>query len=129
VLTGERRDVPDRLRTMRQAIAWSYDLLDRDERALFRKLSVFAGGIALDAVDAIGGDEALDLIGRLVDRSLLRRLPDVAGESRFLMLQTLREYGLEELMKEGEETGARNAHAAWIEELTAKADALLTSDS
>jgi predicted ATPase len=103
MLTGERRDVPDRLRTMRRAIAWSYDLLIPAEQVLFRWLSVFVGGVPIEAVEAmaIPGEAAglapLDLLGRLVDRSMVRSEPSATGDPRFLMLESLREFGLEQL--------------------------------
>jgi predicted ATPase/DNA-binding CsgD family transcriptional regulator len=113
VLTGGRRDAPDRHRTMRAAIAWSYDLLSPDEQRLFRRLSVFVGGFTLDAAEAIGGDGALDLLGALVDHSLVRRVTLPGREPRLWMLETIREFGLEQLTAHGEETEARDAHAAW----------------
>ncbi len=137
VLAGERRDVPDRLRTMRQAIAWSYDLLTPAEQDLFRRLAVFSGGIPLEAVEAIAslnpGDQstlsplsALDLISRLVDHSLVQLAPCPAGDSRFQMLESLREYGLEQLISRQEEAEAQAAHAAWFEQLAANAATHIT---
>ncbi|MGB3306927.1 MAG: LuxR C-terminal-related transcriptional regulator [Thermomicrobiales bacterium] len=127
VLTGGRRDMPDRLRTMRQAIAWSYDLLTPDEQALFRQLSVFAGGIPIDAVEALlETDNALDLVSSLVDRSLVR-LTTQNDESRFLMLETLRDFGHEELLRLGQDDEARAAHAAYYGSLTENAESKLTA--
>ena len=127
VLTGGRRDMPDRLRTMRQAIAWSYDLLTPDEQALFRQLSVFAGGIPIDAVEALlETDDALDLVSSLVDRSLVR-LTTQNDESRFLMLETLRDFGHEELLRLGQDDDARAAHAAYYVSLTENAETKLTT--
>lgn len=78
ILSGERRDVPDRLRTMRQAIAWSYDLLGPAEQWMLRRLSIFSGGFPLEAIEAIprdqvpGHDDTLTLLEHLVERSFLR---------------------------------------------------------
>jgi predicted ATPase/DNA-binding CsgD family transcriptional regulator len=122
VLGGERRGVPDRLRTMRHAIAWSYDLLTPHEQALFRRMSVFVGGISLDAVEAIfrvmdDGRDAFDVLGTLVDHSLVTAAPLPSGEARFLMLETIRDYGLEQLELLGEDDQARLAHATFFVEL------------
>jgi non-specific serine/threonine protein kinase len=119
LLTGGARDQPDRLRTMRDAIAWSYDLLDEQERALFRRLSVFGGGFDLEAAMAIAGDapglDTLDGVTSLVDKSLLRQVAGpLQDEPRFLMLETIREYGLEQLAAGGEEAEVRAAHAGYV---------------
>jgi len=121
VLGGERRGVPERLRTMRHAIAWSYELLTPPERWLFRRMSVFAGGFSLDAVEAIfqpaeGGR------GALVDHSLVQAMSLPTGASRFLMLETLREYGLEQLEQLGEADETRHAHATWVLDLAETAE-------
>lgn len=127
VLSGERRGVPDRLRTMRHAIAWSYDLLPPAEQALFRRMAVFTGGIALDAVEAVcppvdGNRDAFDILSTLVDHSLIRTRPLPSGESRFLMLETIRDYGLEQLERTGEDEAARLAHATYILNLAEAAE-------
>src|SRR5215208_1664094 len=118
ILSTERRDVPERLRTMRNAIAWSYDLLSPVEQLLFRRLSVFAGGCSLAAAAAVASDAAspidpLEGISSLVDKSLLKQVDEVAGESRFAMLETIREYGLEQLAASGEDDATRRRFAAW----------------
>jgi non-specific serine/threonine protein kinase len=118
LLTGGARDRPDRQRTIRDTIAWSYDLLSPEEQACFRRLAVFVGGCTLSAAEAVVGDEEqsvaiVDHIALLVDQSLLVRRDDAAGESRYLMLETVREYGLDRLAATGEEAPARAAHAAW----------------
>jgi predicted ATPase/DNA-binding CsgD family transcriptional regulator len=127
VLSGARRGVPDRLRTMRHAIAWSYDLLAPDEQALFRQMSVFVGGFSLDAVEAIcqttdDGRQAYDVLSALVDHSLVQSAPLPSGESRFLMLETLRDYGLEQLEATEEEGDARLAHATYCMDLSEAAE-------
>jgi non-specific serine/threonine protein kinase len=131
VLTGGTRDQPARLQTMRTAIAWSYDLLHPAEQMLFRRLAVFVGGFTLDAgeamAEAIAGIDALDGIATLVDSSLLGKGEDDGGEPRLLMLETIREYGLEQLALGGEEEGARRRHACWYLALAEQADPELTS--
>ena len=109
------RDLPARQRTMRDAIAWSYDLLDPDAQGLFRRLAVFTGGFALDAAEAVVDPDMsisiLDGIVALVEQSLLRQVPGVADEPRYLMLETVREFGLERLGAAGEADDARQRHA------------------
>ena len=100
VLAGSTRDVPARQRALRSAIAWSYDLLDSGERALFRRLSVFAGGWTLadaGSVCAVNGDDALAMVESLLDKSLIRRLPGDEQTAEFSMLESLREYAAEQL--------------------------------
>jgi non-specific serine/threonine protein kinase len=120
LLSGTMRDVPARQRALRNAIAWSYDLLDPGEQALFRRLSVFAGGWTLaDAagVCALSGDDGLAAVESLLDKSLVRRLPGDEEAAEFAMLESLREYAAEQLAAhaEAEETRARHArHYAGI---------------
>jgi predicted ATPase/class 3 adenylate cyclase len=115
-LTGGARDAPARQRTLRDTIAWSYDLLDPDEQTLFRRLAVFAGGGTLEAAEAVGNyDGTLDVFGgveRLGEQSLLRQHAGPGNEPRYVMLETIREYGLERLAASGEEGTVRDAHAA-----------------
>jgi predicted ATPase/DNA-binding CsgD family transcriptional regulator len=117
LLTSGPQDQPTRLQTMRAAIAWSHDLLPDEEKALFRRLAVFAGGFTLEAAEAIGGDDALDLVASLLDKSLLTRGDGPDGEPRFAMLETVREFGLEQLDLQGEAEAVREAHAIWCQEL------------
>ncbi|HEY7034819.1 MAG TPA: LuxR C-terminal-related transcriptional regulator [Thermomicrobiales bacterium] len=120
VLTDGGRDQPARLRTMRDAIAWSHDLLTEDEQILFRRLAVFSGGCTLEAAQAVtaGDDEsAIDVlagIGSLVDQSLLRPVDQETGEPRFGMLETVREYAWERLGASGEGEPIRRAHAEYF---------------
>jgi predicted ATPase/DNA-binding XRE family transcriptional regulator len=118
LLTGGDRDLPARQRTMRDAIAWSYDLLDPEEQALFRRLAVFAGGFTLDAAEAVtdpdGESAVFDGVVDLIERSLLRQRPGADGEPRYLMLETVREFGLERLTLAGEVDNARERHAAYF---------------
>ncbi len=119
LLTGGARDLPERQRTMRNTIAWSYELLSPAEQALFRRLAVFAGGWTLEAAEQVClGAGALELdmlegLSLLLDKSLLRQERDPSGEARFSMLSVLREFGLEQLDAEGEATTTREAHAAY----------------
>jgi non-specific serine/threonine protein kinase len=128
LLTRGTRDVPTRLLTMRDAIAWSYDLLSPEEQRLFARLSAFAGGFGLEAAAhvAADGDElaVLDGIASLTDKSLLLPEPGVADDpaaERYGMLETIREYGLEQLAAGGEAAEVRAHHAGWFLELARQA--------
>jgi non-specific serine/threonine protein kinase len=116
-LTGGPRDQPSRLQTMRAAIAWSHDLLDADERALFRRLAVFAGGFTLEAAEQIAHPDALRLLPALLDGNLLSAfaagVPD-GQPRRFRLLETIREYATEQLEASGEAIVIHRAHAEWL---------------
>ncbi len=119
LLTDGARDLPERQRTLRDAIAWSYDLLPPAEQTLFRQLGVFVGGCTVAAAEAVcvaaadGGDgDALRGVVSLVDKSLLRTDEGPDGEVRFAMLETIREYALEQLGTGDELARARGRHAA-----------------
>ncbi|MGH2617643.1 MAG: ATP-binding protein, partial [Thermomicrobiales bacterium] len=118
LLTGGPRDQPARLRAMRDAIGWSYDLLAADEQAFFRRLAVLAGGGGLDAVAAVTrgaselGLDVLDGVAALVEKSLLMQSEQPPGEPRYSLLETMREFGLQQLAASGEEDATRSAHAA-----------------
>ncbi|MGN6483233.1 MAG: tetratricopeptide repeat protein [Thermomicrobiales bacterium] len=136
ILSGDRRDVPDRLRTMRHAIAWSYDLLGPGEQWLVRRLSVFAGGIPLEAAEglevppdsAADGEDALTLLEHLVDRSFLRPIESAIGDQRYLMLETIRQFGQEQLAAHpDEERAAREGHSAFFALLVEAASPHLTA--
>jgi predicted ATPase/DNA-binding CsgD family transcriptional regulator len=116
VLTGGPRDQPPRLQTMRDAIAWSYDLLSPVEQALFRRLSVYAGGFTVEAVEGVEGvaQGPLNRLAALVDASLVERLQTTDGATRFAMLETIREFGVEQLATHGEEEDARGRHASYF---------------
>jgi predicted ATPase/transcriptional regulator with XRE-family HTH domain len=115
-LSEGARDAPARHHTMRDAIAWSYDLLQPEEQALFRRLSVFVGGWTLDTVAALDAtDSALDRLAqltRLVDQHLVRTQATPAGDLRYDMLATIREFAREQLIPTGEERAASERHAA-----------------
>ena len=117
VLVDGPHDLPARQKTMRDAIAWSYELLDEPERRLFRHLCVFAGGGTLDAVEAVcvNGSPVLDGLTSLVASNLLRMpaAPAASGGPRVSVLETIREYGGEQLQAHAEAGAARRRHAAW----------------
>jgi predicted ATPase len=108
ILTGGRRDLPERQQTLRATIEWSYDLLEPVEQQLFTRLGVFSGGWTMDAAEAVCGAD-LDTLGALLDQSLVRR----DGE-RFSMLETIREYAAERLDVSGEAEQVRRRHAEYI---------------
>ena len=131
LLTGGRRDLPARQQTLRGAIEWSYDLLDAGEQQLFARLAVFTGGRTLEAVEAVcnaDGDLAVDVldgVASLVDKSLLRQEEGQAGESRFVMLETIHEYARERLQASGDEAAVRRRHAAYFLRLAETAEPAL----
>ncbi|HEY6766362.1 MAG TPA: tetratricopeptide repeat protein [Candidatus Sulfotelmatobacter sp.] len=118
LLTGGARDLPQRQQTLRAAMDWSYDLLSAPEQRLFRRLSVFVG-CNLEGVEAVcdtKGDLDLDLLdgmASLVDKSLVQQIEQAQGESRFVMLETIREYALEKLQASREQPLTKRAHAAY----------------
>ncbi len=139
LLTGGPRDQPLRLQAMRDAVAWSYDLLTPDEQVLFRRLAVFVDGCTAEAAEAVGQKandrlstcppvplSVFPLLGALVDKSLLRQEPQADGEPRFRMLETIREYGLERLAGPGgypgEGEATREAHAGYYLTLAEQAE-------
>ncbi len=117
LLTGGPQDRPDRQRTLRNTIAWSYDLLSPAERVLFRRLAVFAGGWSLEAAETVSTvDEPLDVLegmAALLDNSLVQGAEQDA-EPRYTMLETIREFGLEQLVATGEEDAIRDRHAFYF---------------
>jgi predicted ATPase len=128
LLTGGARDVPRRQQTLRGTIAWSYDLLTAAEQALFRRLAVFAGGFPLEAVEAVcqfeSSDEfplVLDGVGSLIDKSLIQRDAGSGSLPRYTMLETVREYALEQLVATDEESLAHQRHVAYYEGLVYEA--------
>lgn len=128
LLTGGARDLPRRQQTLRDAIGWSYDLLDEPERMLFARASVFVGGWSLEAAEPVcdpGGElpmDILDALASLVDKSLLRRSDTDAGEPRFRMLQVIREYAMERLEQSEEAPEVRDRHASFFLELAQHAE-------
>jgi len=127
LLTGGARDRPGRQQTLRDTIAWSHDLLDRSEQRLFRRLAVFVGGCTLEAAEAVCtvegdlGIDVLDGLGSLVDKSLLRQ-GEQEREPRFGLLETTREFALEQLQASGELVDLRRRHAAYFLGLAEEAE-------
>ena len=119
LLTSGAQDVPERQKTLRATIEWSFSLLTPQEQKLFRRLAVFVGGAALDAVEAVGdtrgdlGIDVLEAVSSLVDKSLLEQREGPDGQARFRMLETLREYARERLEASGEPDEVHRAHAAY----------------
>ncbi|HET7030202.1 MAG TPA: BTAD domain-containing putative transcriptional regulator [Candidatus Limnocylindrales bacterium] len=128
-LVSWRRLAPDRHRTLKEAMDWSYDLLDERERALLRGLSVFAGGFTLEAAAAVcaGDGDATDRLERLVEASLVIA-EERAGAMRYRMLETVRQYAAGRLAESGEAKVLHEAHAAWFVRLAEEAESELTGD-
>ena len=116
-LGGGIRDAPARQQTMRNAIAWSYDLLDPIEQTVFRRLAVFTGGFTLDAAAAVVGEGASDtpeIVARLVEASLLTTSRPGNSEPRFTMLETIQRFATEQLHNTAELTSIQQRHANWV---------------
>ncbi|HST03827.1 MAG TPA: tetratricopeptide repeat protein [Chloroflexia bacterium] len=132
LLTGGSVDTPARHRTLRAAIAWSYDLLEPGEQQMFRRLTIFVGGFTLDAVPALymsddgerqpSLEDILQTLASLLDKSLLRRSPTATEQDRLYMLATIREYAREQLVANNEEEAVKRAHAAYYLALAEEAE-------
>jgi predicted ATPase/DNA-binding CsgD family transcriptional regulator len=125
VLGGGARDLPERQQTLRQTIAWSYDLLDPDERSVFRTLSVFPQSFDFPAAAAVLGADPddpmlLDWLTSLADQSLIRRIESANAQPRMLMLETIREFGQEQLKAYGEDERVNANHAAYFRDFVYK---------
>jgi predicted ATPase len=123
LLTGGRRDLPERQQTLRGALDWSHELLSPDERVFFRRLGIFAGSFPEEGAAAVVGDAALEPLEgltSLVEKSLLVR-NEAGGQVRFQMLETVREFARERVAQAGEERDARVRHAAWVSQILADA--------
>jgi non-specific serine/threonine protein kinase len=131
LLNASTRTAPPRQQTLQATIDWSYALLTQAEQSLFDRLAVFAGGWTLDAVEAISSgfgvsrEDALDLLGRLVDKSMVLTESDDRGDIRYRMLETLRQFGQQRLAATATEAAVRNAHARFYQTLAQQADAEL----
>jgi len=117
LLTGGELDRPSRHQTLREAIGWSYELLDAGEQRLFARLAVFTGGCTLESAETVaggngdGGRPVLDALSSLADKSLVRRREGADGRTRIAMLQTIHEYALYRLVERGELEELRSRHA------------------
>jgi predicted ATPase/DNA-binding CsgD family transcriptional regulator len=133
LLMGGALDLPERQRTLRNTIDWSHDLLDEEERRLFRRLSVFVGGFTLHAVETVcdaiedSPGDTLDGLTSLISKSLLLQMDQADGEPRAAMLQAIREYALERLATSGEAEEIQNAHTAYYLALAEEAEPGLNS--
>ncbi len=131
LLTGGSQDVPPRHRTLRHAIDWSYALLEINEQKLFAWLSVFVGGWTVAAAEALGRDwqlasgSILDLMAGLLDKSLIHQTYIPSGEQRFMILETLGEYGRERLIERDELAMAQHGHTTYFLSLAAAAESKL----
>jgi len=128
MLTGGSRDLPSRLQTMRSAIQWSYDLLTPEEQRIYRRLSLLQGSFSLAAASAIVGDAgaALDGLMSLIDQSLVHPVTRELGETRFRMLEVIRDFGATELRKSGEEVDAADRLLTYVTTLARDAEPALT---
>ncbi|MFF3610864.1 BTAD domain-containing putative transcriptional regulator [Streptomyces sp. NPDC002580] len=125
LLTSGSRTVLPRQQTLRAVVDWSWDLLDMTERDVLRRLSVFAGGCDLAAAEAVCGPAALDVLGSLVDKSLVVAAPSGEGEMRYRLLETVAEYAGERLEESGGRPAAERAHLTHYRELARTTDPLL----
>jgi len=117
LLTGGSRTALPRQQTLRALIDWSYDLLSENERALFRRLSVFAGGWTFEAVEQICINvDVLEHLPHLINKSLVT-VKDEDGEPRYYLLETIRQYARDKLLENGEGEGTRNRHFAYYLEM------------
>lgn len=121
---------PQRQRSLRETISWSHGLLDAPSQILFRRLAAFGGGCTLDAIWHVCGDDSLDVLlalRTLVTNSLVRRIGSSAGDSRYVMLETVHEFGVECLRQSGEAETVRGRHAAWFLALAERVEAHLNT--
>ena len=126
LLSAGSRDLPARQQTLRNAIAWSHDMLEEADRELFARLSVFVGGAGLDEIENVcsgeGGD-TLDGLTSLTEKNLVRQADGVEGESRFTMLETIREYAMEQAKERGGWDGLRERHGRVFAEIARESGA------
>lgn len=118
-LTGGASDLPERQKTLRRTIDWSYNLLSEGEQRLFWRFAAFVGGASIEAAEAVCdtrldlGMNVLDGLTSLLDKNLIQRVDQSVSEPRFTMLETIREYALERLTLSGEGPSTRRSHAAY----------------
>jgi predicted ATPase/class 3 adenylate cyclase len=131
ILTGGARNLPERQRTLRNAIEWSYGLLDEGEKMLFGRLGAFSSGATLEAMEAVcdaEGDLPTDVFegaSSLLNKSLVRQEEGAGGEPRFVMLETIHEFANAKLEGRGEAEAVRRAHAEYFLALAEEADPML----
>ncbi len=127
ILTHNMRDLPLRQQTLRNTLAWSYDLLSDEEQRLFRCLAIFSGGCTLEAAECVCGGRAdfLDVLTSLLEKNLLQRDASSSGETRLRMLETIREYGQECLQASADYREIQHLHAACYLRLAEQAEAYL----
>jgi len=126
LLTSGARDAPARQKTLRTTVQWSYDLLDDQEQRAFRWFAVFVGGSTLDAaLTVLELPAAFDVLDSLLSKSLLRQI-EISAAPRLAMLETIREFGLEQLTQTAELEAARRAHAMYYLSLAEEAEQHLT---
>ncbi len=127
LLTGGAQDLPERQQTLRNTIRWSYELLSPDEQCLFRSIAIFTGSCTLDAVETLLHHTNLSIgllegVTALINKSLLRQSEQANGEPRLYMLETLREYGLECLVENGELEAMHGIHVEYMLTLAEEAE-------
>jgi predicted ATPase len=128
LLTGGARNLPERQRTLRNTIEWSYGMLDEGEKTLFARLAVFSGGGTLEAIEVVcyaDGDlpgDPLEGVSSLLDKSLLRQAAEQDDEPRFEMLETIREFALEKLEGSANANAIKRAHAEYYLALAERAE-------
>jgi predicted ATPase/DNA-binding CsgD family transcriptional regulator len=130
-LTGGAHDLPARQQTLRNTIAWSYNLLHEGEKTLFARLAVFAGGWSLEAAEIVCGENlsvaVLDGLASFMDKSLIQQTGEDSSEPRFTMLETIREYALERLKESQQEEALRARHASYFTDFAERAGNALYS--
>jgi predicted ATPase/class 3 adenylate cyclase/DNA-binding CsgD family transcriptional regulator len=128
LLTGGARTALPRQRTLESSVDWSHDLLDDTERVVFRRLAVFAGTFTIDAAEEVCagegvlGEQVLDLLGRLVDQSLVQVADEAGAQTRYRLLETIRDYARHKLTDAGEAEATRDRHldhCVWFAERAA----------
>jgi predicted ATPase len=133
LLSGGARNLPERQRTLRGALEWNHELLSPEERKLFARLSVFVGGRALEAIEAVcdpeGELEVMEVAESLLEANLLAREDGPGGEPRFVMLETVHEYAREKLEQSGEAGLIKRAHAEYFLALAEEAEPHLVEAS
>ena len=133
LLTGGPRDLPERQRTLRNAIEWSHDLLEPEERRLFARLAAFRGGWSLETAEEVAGPglgiDVVDTLASLVDKSLVRQSESRDGDVRFRMLDTIHEFASERLAASDEEDEIRRRHAEHTRDLAEEAEPHLMGEA